>query len=141
MIAHNKELQLLFTMTVITLCLFAFWSGHLCFFFLFPEWSNLHLSVAKYEHRHRKIESLPLNFCNGHPLPVTDNNRKWLTRSPTGIPSSGNAPIPSTATWLFQTECQRALSHNYRTLPQNLFCPQKCRIQSVNSRKKVRLLF
>lgn len=24
---------------------------------------------------------------SGRPFPVTDNNRKWLTRSPTGIPS------------------------------------------------------
>lgn len=65
-------------------------------------------------HIHREIESLPLN-CNSsaHPLPVTDNNRKWLTRSLTAIPSGGNAVVPDG--W-FQL--------NHRTLLQEIFCPQ-----------------
>lgn len=51
---------------------------------------------------------------NGHPFPVTDNNRKWLTRSPTGIQV---VEMQSTTMWFYWQQsimgnCKISFVHN-----------------------------
>lgn len=70
-------------------------------------WKRTH--THRHTHRKNRNSAIELLQCSGHPLPVTDNNRKWLTRPSTGIPSVEMFPQQDGCNWA-HTECYDAFN-------------------------------